>query len=177
MTSNISPEYRAQLEQLHRDRPDFGTSAHIYADFIRGLIHKFKPEGLCDFGCGKAVLKDALGIKEGYFGYDPAIPEYSQVPDPQDLVTCCDVLEHCELGREEGVIAELAQVTKKIGFFVVHTGPAMHILPDGKNAHLIQQPASWWLPKLLKHFEPLAMETDTYGFWIVVKPKESYEHH
>ncbi len=144
----------------------------MYAGFIRQVIQKFQPEGLLDYGAGKQALKEALGIKEGYFAYDPAIEEISQTPEPQDMVVCTDVLEHIELGMEEKVIQDLHRVTRKVGFFVIHTGAAMHHLPDGRNAHLIQQPPSWWLLKFLKHFEPIAMETDKYGFWILVKPKD-----
>lgn len=167
----ISEAYRKQLEQLHKERPDFGTTSPMYADFIRSIIKKYQPEGLLDFGAGKQALKDALGIKEGYFAYDPAIPEISATPEPQDLVVCTDVLEHVELGLETKVIEELKRVTKKVGFFVIHTSAAMHHLPDGRNAHLIQEPPSWWLYKLLPHFNPVAMETDKYGFWIIVEPK------
>lgn len=169
----ISPEYKAQLEQLHQERPDFGTSSPMYADFIRGIIKKYEPEDLLDFGCGKAALKGALGIKEGYYGYDPAMPEYSAVPEPRDLCICSDVLEHVELGYVPKVIKELARCTKKVGFFVIHTGPAMHHLPDGRNAHITQEKASWWLNHLIQHFEIIALETDKYGFWVLVEPRGS----
>jgi len=167
----ISPEYLAQLQRLHRDKPDFGTSSPMYADFIRGIIKKYEPEGLLDFGAGKMALKDALGIKDGYFAYDPAIPEISATPDPQDLVCCTDVLEHIELGYIPKVMEELERVTKKVGFFVIHTGPALNVLDDGRNAHITQQKASWWLYHLIKHFEIIALETDKYGFWVVVEPR------
>jgi len=172
--SNISPEYKAQLEQLHRDKPDFGTSSPMYADFIRGIIQRHQPEGLLDFGAGKQALKGALGIKEGYFAYDPAIPEIAATPAPQDLCVCSDVLEHVELGHVDGVIKELKRVTKKVGFFVIHTGPALNVLPDGRNAHITQQKPSWWLLKLCLHFEIQAMEADKYGFWVIVTPKETH---
>ena len=29
------------------------------------------------------------------------------------------------------------------------TGPAEKMLPDGRNAHLIQQPKQWWLDKVV----------------------------
>jgi hypothetical protein len=32
--------------------------------------------------------------------------------------------------------------------FVIATPPAEKILPDGRNAHLIQEPITWWMPKL-----------------------------
>jgi hypothetical protein len=35
----------------------------------------------------------------------------------------------------------------------VHMGPALKTLPDGRNAHLIQEPVEWWLPKIMQRFD------------------------
>lgn len=172
----ISDDYRKQLEQLHTERKDFGTTSPMYAGFIRNIIKQYEPEGLLDYGAGKQALREALGIKDGYFAYDPAIPEISATPDPQDLVVCTDVLEHVEIGMVPKVVKDLARCVKKVGFFVIHTSKAMHHLPDGRNAHLVQQKASWWLHYLIQHFEIIALETDKYGFWVVVEPKGNHEH-
>jgi hypothetical protein len=54
-------------------------------------------------------------------------------------------------------------------------GPAVKVLADGRNAHLIQKPSSWWLEKLIQHFEILHLQTHGvmgHGFWVAVKPKE-----
>jgi hypothetical protein len=56
-------------------------------------------------------------------------------------------------------------------------GPAGKTLPDGRNAHLIQKPSSWWLPKLSAHFDVLHLETHDMmgrGFWVIVEPKKSF---
>ena len=168
----ISDDYRKQLETLHTEREDFGTTSPMYAGFIRTLIQKYEPEAILDYGAGKQALKAALGIKEGYYAYDPAIPEISEVPEARDMVVCTDVLEHVELGYVPKVIKDLARCTKKVGFFVIHTGKAMHHLPDGRNAHIVQEKASWWLNHLIKHFEIVALETDKHGFWVIVEPKD-----
>jgi hypothetical protein len=167
----ISDGYREQLAQLHSERPDFGTTSPMYADFIRTIIRKYEPEDILDYGAGKQALKEALGIKEGYFAYDPAIPEISSVPKARDFVVCTDVLEHVELGMVPKVVQDLSRCVKKVGFFVIHTSAALHHLPDGRNAHLVQEKASWWLHYLIKHFEIIALETDKYGFWVIVEPK------
>jgi hypothetical protein len=54
-------------------------------------------------------------------------------------------------------------------------GPARKILADGRNAHLIQKPSSWWLGKLIQHFEILHLQTHSLmgqGFWVVLQPRE-----
>ena len=92
-----------------------------------------------------------LGIEIDYRPYDPAYPEYG-APQPADLVTCIDVLEHVEPECLDAVLKELTRITVRLGFFTVHTGPAMKFLSDGRNAHLIQWPLNWWVDRLSQHF-------------------------
>ena len=87
-----------------------------------------------------------------YYPYDPAFPEYGP-PKEADLVCCIDVLEHIEEIFLDNVLNDLKKITKKLGFFTIHTGPAVKILEDGRNAHLIQKTPSWWLPKMCSKFE------------------------
>ena len=98
------------------------------------------------------TLNQQFGIKLDYRPYDPAFPEYGE-PRPADLVCCIDVLEHIEPAFVENVLDDLQRVTAGVGVFTVDTGPAMKILPDGRNAHLILKPVAWWLPKFLDRFE------------------------
>jgi hypothetical protein len=170
MSQLISEDYRKQLQELHEKSKGFGTSSAMHTDSIKMVIDRYKCDDMLDYGCGKQALKTALKIKEGYYGYDPAIPEYSDVPEPRDLVICTDVLEHVELGMVDPVIQDLARVTKKVGFFVIHTGPAFNVLPDGRNAHITQQPARWWLLRLCKHFDIDLVQKSKYGFLVIVTP-------
>lgn len=166
----ISDEYKAQLAQLHREKPGFGTSSPAYKELLLCIIKKFKPHELLDYGAGKQALKDALGVVEGYFAYDPCIPEISAIPEPRDMVVCTDVLEHVEPYHLADVLEDLKRVTKKVGFFAIHTGPAINTLPDGRNAHIIQEPARWWLQHIIRKFNVEALEKGTYGFWVIVTP-------
>ena len=102
--------------------------------------------------------------------YDPAIPEWSAPPAPSDFVVCIDVLEHVEPEFIDNVLDDLARLTLKIGFFTVTTVPAKKTLPDGRNAHLIQMPPGWWLPKFLDRFELVKFCRVSHGFWIMVEP-------
>jgi len=107
-----------------------------------------------------------------YFPYDPAFPHYGE-PRPADIVCCIDVLEHIELEYLDAVLLDLKEITRNLGFFSVHTGPAVKCLPDGRNAHLIQQPSSCWLPKLCQHFEVSHLQGLENGFWILAEPRIS----
>lgn len=165
----ISDNYRAQLTQLHTERPDFGTSSVMYAPIVQKLIAQFKPRQFVDYGCGKQALKPHVPIP--YIPYDPAIPEISAPPGPADFVMTSDVLEHLEPEYLDSVLDDLQRITRKVGFHVVHTGAALHHLPDGRNAHIIQEPAEWWLPKFLERFDLLRFERMSLGFFVLVAKK------
>ena len=169
--SLISDSYRAQLAQLHTERPDFGTSSTMYAPYVAQLIRQFRPSNFLDYGCGKQAIKPHITVP--YIPYDPAIDYVSSAPPPCDMVMTSDVLEHLEPECLEEVMNDLQRVTKKIGFHVVHTGAALHHLPDGRNAHIIQQPPEWWLPKFIDRFDIIRMERMPLGFMVVVAKKGS----
>ena len=59
--------------------------------------------------------------------YDPAIPIWTDRPEPAEMVVCIDVLEHIEPDFLESVLDDLARVTAKIGVFTVATGPAQKV--------------------------------------------------
>ena len=168
----ISDSYRAQLTQLHTERPDFGTSSVMYAPIVQKLIAQYKPMQFVDYGAGKMALKPHVQPVK-YIPYDPAIPEISAPPGAADMVMTSDVLEHLEPEYLDSVLDDLKRVTRKIGFHVVHTGAALHILPDGRNAHIIQQPAEWWLPKFLERFDLIKFERMSLGFMVLVAKKGS----
>jgi len=80
-------------------------------------------------------------------------------------------MEHVEPEYLDSVFDDLQRVTRKVGFFAIHTGKAIAILPDGRNAHLIQESPDWWLPKILSRFSLVAFEKGDNGFWVIVEPK------
>jgi len=84
-------------------------------------------------------------------------------------VTCIDVLEHIEPELLENVLDDLQRVVDKYGLFTIHTGPAQKILPDGRNAHLIQQPLAWWSEKLIKRFTILKQVSIGNGCLVFLK--------
>jgi hypothetical protein len=86
-----------------------------------------------------------------------------------------DVLEHIEPDCLDDVLDDLKRVTKGIGFFTVACGPAAKVLPDGRNAHLIQEPPEWWLPKLLERFDLYTFQRMPGGFAVSVVSKDMPE--
>jgi hypothetical protein len=167
----ISEDYRRLQQQLH-ENPAYGVASLQFAPIVKRVVEQLGSASISDYGAGKKHLDRALrelGVALDYRPYDPAFPEYGS-PRSADLVCCIDVLEHIEPEYLDNVLDELAKITVRHGFFSIHTGPAMKHLADGRNAHLIQQPSSWWLPKLCARLEIDALQKTAGGFFVIVSP-------
>lgn len=145
----VSPDYQSLLRQQHIAQPSWGTHGHKWVRHVENA-HEALGGTILDYGCGKGTLREAC--RYPVLEYDPGIPGKEQA-EPADLVVCCDVLEHVEDDYIESVIQHIASLTQKMAFIVVHCGPAMAVLPDGRNAHLIQQPGDWWLMAIQPYFK------------------------
>jgi len=174
--STISEEYLNQQKVLHQN-PNYGVASLSFAPIVADLIRQIGLKSVSDYGAGKKNLLIRLknaGVESiEYFPYDPAFEEYGE-PRSADLVCCIDVLEHIEIDRLSEVLKDLSKITINLGFFSIHMGPAAKVLPDGRNAHLIQKPSSWWLPRLSEYFEILHLQAHQMmgeGIWVIIKPK------
>ena len=148
----ITEEYRALNKELHERRPDYGTSGAKWAGRVAVIAKLLNATTLLDYGCGKQTLGMALShllVR----GYDPAIEGLDDEPEPADLVVCGDVLEHIEPDCLDAVLDDLRRCTLKGIFLTVSTRPAKKSLSDGRNAHLIQKPSEWWLPKIMQRWD------------------------
>ena len=170
----ISEDYLKLQKELHLN-PNYGIASLEFAPLVAQLAKQANIQSISDYGAGKKRLLEGL-VNNGfhpkhYYPFDPAFPEYGE-PKSADLVCCIDVLEHIEITKLDLVLDELASITTGLGFFSVHMGPARKILSDGRNAHLIQKPTSWWLPKLCQHFNILELQQHQVfgtGFLCVVQ--------
>ena len=153
----ITDEYRKLNEQLHADRPDYGTSGHKWASKVFDLLEG-DDETILDYGCGKGTLKTILG--DVVYEYDPAIPGKDADPEPRDVLVCTDVLEHIEPDLIDKVISHIYSKTKRLAFLVIATRPAKKFLADGRNAHLIIENKDWWLERLSKYFSGFSAGDD-----------------
>ena len=167
----ISAAYRKEQERLH-ENPNYGVASIHYAPHVTQVINRTGVTEILDYGAGKGRLAEAIkpNHQVEIHRYDPAIPEWSKSPDSAQMVCCIDVLEHIEPDHLDSVLDDLKRVTEFYGFFTVHTGPAVKTLSDGRNAHLIQEPASWWLPKIMQRFELMQFAKQEHGFYVLVTP-------
>lgn len=173
---HISPEYLREQKLLH-ENPAYGIASLHFAPLVEKLLRQTGFRSLLDYGAGKQRLKMALDdvlleMKCAYRACDPAFPEYG-TPVASDLVCCIDVLEHVEEDHLAGILSDLRTCTLGYAFLTIHMGPAGKTLSDGRNAHLIQRPQSWWLPKISQHFDVIHLESHNLmgnGIWMVAKP-------
>ena len=163
----ISAEYRELNRQLHNERPDYGISGQKWAPIVAELMREYSCTSVLDYGCGKRTLEQALGIKVQ--NYDPCIEGLDGKPSPADLVVCTDVLEHIEPECVDEVLDDIKRCTRKLAFLTVATGPAKKHLPDGRNAHILVRPYTWWLPQFWERFTMLAFRDVGPDFLVVLK--------
>jgi hypothetical protein len=146
-----SKEYQEQQRELHKD-PNYGVKGIGYLGPINMAIKGLQCESVLDYGCGPhARLRDALtGVL--YYPFDIVEP-YNNWPPMCDLVVAADVLEHVEPEHLDSVLEHISTLAMKGVFLSVHTAEAKKTLPDGRNAHLIIEPAEWWWSKISERFE------------------------
>jgi uncharacterized Rossmann fold enzyme len=169
----ISAHYRQMNEQLHQKNLAYGVGGGKHADTVKKLVKILQKTtefvSVLDYGCGRGYLAKALPFPIGE--YDPAVAGKTDSPRPADLVACTDVLEHIEPDRLMFVLDDLRRCVKQLGYFVIHTKASKKTLPDGRNAHLIQQNKEWWMAELQKFFKIGTIREEAPLLYVVVAPK------
>lgn len=157
----ISDDYLEQQRRLHAAPKGYGGRGDKWAPAVAAIARQYGAATVLDYGCGQGTLKVALeklmpGVPVAE--YDPAIKGKNEIPQPSDLVVCTDVLEHIEPDKLPLVINHLFKLTQVALFTVIATRPSKKWLKDGRNAHLIIEPPSWWQDRLVhplfEHAEP-----------------------
>lgn len=176
----ISEDYRKMQEQLH-ENPNYGVASVHYAPMVAEVIEAVHATEILDYGAGKGrlgqTLKQHIHRPLVIHHYEPARTEWSAPPAPCGFVACIDVLEHIEPDLLDNVLDDLQRVTQNVGVFTVHTGAAVKFLPDGRNAHLIQKPPTWWLRKFLDRFDLVTFNRMPMGFWVGVQRQQDPAGH
>ena len=165
----ITPAYLELNKQLHATGT-YGVVGSQWAPQVLQLTQILNTRDILDYGCGQRSLEKTLGFP--IRNYDPCIEGLDAPPAPADIVVCTDVLEHVEPDCLDEVLDDLQRVTLKAGFFVIATRPAKKILPDGRNAHLIQQNRDWWLSKMTFRFQIHQVEGNATETIVVVRKRE-----
>lgn len=147
----ISHHHKEIYRKIHATTP-FGKRRKS-PKHLEKFIYSVEPSSILDFGCGKGNLIETL--KEEFpkitvNGYDPCNPNFDRSIDGMfvDLLISSDVLEHVEPEFIDDTLKYLSNKSKYI-YHLIALSPAKLILPDGRNAHLIQETPDWWRTKFL----------------------------
>jgi len=171
MVDVISNNYLEEQKRLHK-LYNYGIASISHAPNIKKILEETNIKNLSDYGAGKKNLQKELiklGCKKfNYYPYDPVFPEYGK-PVASELVCCIDVMEHIEEIYLNNVLDELKRITLNICYFSIASQPAKKELSDGTNAHLIQNPPRWWLPKLCERFQIQFMNCTKSGFIVICR--------
>lgn len=152
----ITDAYKRLLADFRRDNPEWGT-ARRHARAVLPLLEAagFHRGTILDYGSGAGAFTEELErLAPGRYEvhrYEPSIKGLDLLPGGTfDAIVCTHVLEHVEPECLEGTLAEIRARMRERAFayFEVPHGAASRTLPDGRNAHLIQESRAWWGSKL-----------------------------
>lgn len=138
-----------QYKQLHEAGKFAGFSVLEHAEKIGNLVRETGSTSVLDYGCGKGLQYSRHAIHEDWnLGrlqlYDPAVPGFTEPPEPADGVICCDVMEHILESEVQYVLKHVISLGRKFVFFVICTRASKKFLPDGRNCHVTIKPKEWW---------------------------------
>lgn len=162
-----SKDYTDQLKQLHEKKKTFGSRTGL--GDIQQWVDSYNPKTFLDYGCGKGGLVNTLNdiSSNSCIGYDPGYEEYAVEPDsPAEMLISTDVLEHIEPEFVANVLQHMDSLFTRVAYLLIATCPAKKSLPDGRNAHLIQEEPDWWRPLILENINAnIVDEKYKLGTW------------
>lgn len=149
------PDYHSTLGQYQEMHSvAYGTSAHLHFDAVAKEVLALNPKSILDYGCGRSDIVAHFWNdgKRRITKYDPAIPDYKEMPGAVfELVLCLDVLEHILMCDVDRVFNEIKKKSRKV-IFTISLRPSRAVLPDGRNAHVTLLSAEEWTSWIGKTF-------------------------
>jgi hypothetical protein len=146
----ITDSYRDLNAKLHDHNPGYGRGGWTWIGPLLHFMRAADATDLIDYGAGKGTLARWMPPEYTVVNYDPVT--YPDLPEPADFVVSLDVLEHIEPECLDAVLDHIRALTKKAAFLLIATREARKVLEDGRNAHLIVQPADWWFHRVNLRF-------------------------
>jgi hypothetical protein len=158
--------------------PFDGRSLRKHVERIGALIQRHKAVTVLDYGAGKASEYEPLAGADPSSAwrskpewpsvtvrcYDPGHPPFAELDAAKhDGVISIDVVEHLAPFDVPWVLDEIATRARSFVYLVAACYPARKVLPDGQNAHSVQQPPHWWHSQMA-----LAMRRYSQLDWVLV---------
>ena len=165
----ISDAYREMNRELH-EAGGYGIAGggRDRVPMVNDLAKQIDAKTILDYGCGRNEwLRTGLNYAYDLRSYDPCVSGLDAAPEPADIVACFDVLGHVEPECVDAVLDDLQRCTGRMIMLIIETGKAKKILSDGRNAHLIQEPVEWWMPKLMKRWHIRHFVRHARGFLFI----------
>ena len=127
-----------------------------------------KEEVWSDLELSQKLSKEKTTLEKSIKSFDDVSRKLS------DSVVLLEVsIEENDDSSIDDILNEICEITLKFCYFSIATAPAKKVLSDGRNAHIIQKPSRWWLPKLCKLFNIEFLKNTKSGFIVICKPIES----
>jgi len=149
---NLSEGYKKQLDTLHKKNKMGKNSKRKNPKLfeIPKFLEKYNPTTILDYGCGSGSVVDFLSKTYTLVeGYDPCVQRFSTYPNKiYDVLISMDVLEHIEPNYLDINLKEIDNLFSKAAYLDIHTSASPTFLPDGRNAHLIQEQPEFWRTKI-----------------------------
>ena len=89
--------------------------------------------------------------------------------DPHEIIAW-HVLAHSIMRRASRPVTIKPIMLSQIA--LIATGPARKFLPDGRNAHLIQEGVNWWVSLLMEYWDLQNLNNQGNGFISIWTPKQ-----
>jgi hypothetical protein len=167
----ISKEYRDQLRGLHEAQSTWGNGPRGHILRISKWIYDTKITELLDYGCGKGKnIPHMLPIS--IVNYDPGVPQWDVDPRVCRHLMCMDVLEHIEPEHLDNVLTHIASKFTVSALMSISLAESRDILPDGRNAHILIRPATWWIDTLQRYFTLNTVEFKSNVILVFITPKQ-----
>lgn len=152
------PRYRdfiGAYQQMHADKFYGSSAVELHFKTVADIVKRIKPKSILDFGCGRSDLVAHFWLdgQRTIERYDPAIRQYSHMPDGRfDLVLCLDVMEHIPMAGVDKVLQQIARRSTRC-IFTISTKLARAKLPDGSNAHCTLLTHWEWIRWVRSYFQ------------------------
>lgn len=138
--------------------PRYGHSNH--GAKALGLVVRWKPESVCDVGCGfnefaaqlRAALPDCrvVGVDFACPGADVCAPAHA-LPFPDDAfdtVTAFDMLEHLREHEVQPALREMSRISRRFVVSISYVDSVNRW--KGRTLHPTVQPEAWWMTQLMR---------------------------
>lgn len=161
----ITQGYQRLLREQRARQPTWGNAKRHAAPVALELkLLGIESGTVLDFGAGTGAFKQVFEeLTERRFevdNYEPGHLQWAELkPWLYDAVVCTHVLEHVEPPLLAETLDEIRTHAKALIYIEVPHGPATKILPDGRDAHLTQQPPPWWYELLTLRLWPFTIES------------------